>query len=132
MSIVVQTVSSVVQSRLISDHCFGCIRLWQDMHFPAPRSHEDGRRISSGITTMVIAMFMSGSVLSASLFDDELVPARYRRFFSMLLSRTRHLTPSPIKRFCQNVHDGVCSDARHPSKCMQSNIRMLRGNVKYL
>ena len=125
MSIVVQTVSSVVQSRLMADHCFGCIRLWQDMHFPAPRSHEDGRRI----TTMVIAMFMSGSVLSASLFDDELVPARYRRFFSMLLSRTRHLTPSPTRRFFQNVHDVACSNAPHPSKCMQSNIGILGGNV---
>ena len=125
---VVSHVARFLQSRLTDDHCFQCVRLWLDMHAPSTHVFDHW-----ATTTVVPTMWLGGSVLSASIFDDTLFPVRYRRFFCRLLSREWHLRPlstHATTRFCANVHGESCVGT--PSACIRTNIDILRCNVRYL
>ena len=134
MNEIASSIVTVAQSHLLSDHAFNCIRLLQDEpSFVAPWSppHQAGRWMAaSAAASICMCMFASGSVLSESLLDDGLFPLRYRRFFSLLLSRTRHLMLDPTKRFCENVHGDSCSGS--PSDCMVRNIHIFSANLRDL
>ena len=129
MSAVAAILHRWVRSRLMADHCFNSIRLLQDMYLPTPRRGDANGRMSAAITIW-LTMFMSGSVLSESLFDEHIVPVRYRTFFSVLLSRTKRLLPDPTMRFCLNIHGAACSG--RPSDCMRRNVHIWHENVRDL